>query len=171
MSFALLEYDPKPIKLKGEKVITAIAIPLRFNLVKAGIHKGVYSGMNINLKSGGLLTLTKSSDKINMSVMGITLDQTIFSIDDPLSEIFIPIDSNFMVQSFQYPVGVQIKKIEGSWIPSQQYKNDNIIAEGWFKLIDGDLKIVMLSTNPLEITLDGLKVESRYCSPQISFKL
>ena len=119
-AFKLLEFDKRPMKIKGSKVIAATVIPLTADSLVNGHFVALPSGKKVELKSGGMLAKGSHEAKEVFSLMkarGASLSENLLELDNPVEEVFVEESVATSVTHFVFEIDSVRPELQGYWIP------------------------------------------------------
>lgn len=149
-AFKVLEFDRRPMKVKGSKIIASTIIPLANNLPKSGSFLSLPSGKTVELKYGGGLTQCAPDQKKLFSLMkpqGASLGESLLDVDDPISEVFV--EERTTVARAVVNAWVDQPDLTGYWLPGIFIFKNKLEGEGWFKVGEGIIELLVLEMDSI----------------------
>jgi hypothetical protein len=146
-AFKLLEFDKRPMKLKGGKIIAATVIPLTDDSLDGGNYTAMPSGKRIVLKSGGMLALGSPDAKLAFSLMkprGASLGEGLLEIESPFEEVYVEEANRTSVKHYSIDFDSVFPALHGYWIPGNITAPDKSMYEGWFKINDFSVELLVI---------------------------
>lgn len=150
MAFLLIHIDHKPLFIKGQPMVTGIAVTNDGSPLLKGEYYGVNSKINIMvLNSGGIARSTPEA-RSAFSVckpIPVAVDLNVNLIQNELDEVFVLNNSEKILQ-LKSSITPLLKDIENFWIPIYFSDENQKIAEGWVKQQNKGLDIRMVYSQP-----------------------
>ena len=146
-AFKILEFDKRPMKLKGRNIIAATVIPLTDDSLIGGNFTAIPSGKRIELKTGGMLAQGSPDAKLAFSLMkprGASLGESLLEIESPIDEIYVEDENVTSVKHYIIDFGSDFPSLRGYWIPGNITSPDKTFYEGWFKINDSSLELIVI---------------------------
>jgi hypothetical protein len=146
-AFKILEFDKRPMKLKGSKIIAATVVPLTDDSLVVGNFTAMPSGKRIELKSGGLLAQGSPDAKQAFSLMkprGASLGESLLEVEHPIEEVYVEEANITSVKHYIIDFDSNYPALRGFWIPGNITVSDKSYYEGWFKINDSSVELLVI---------------------------
>lgn len=169
MAFLLTSIDKRPMRLKGQSLLAAVAVGVAANGLKIGRYRGVRSGALINVvgAAGTVFPIDGAAAAFELSKpVPLTLEASASDVPDALDEVFVYegnearlCDENLEGERFP-------KDLSSHWLPIVLKSGALDVGAGWARQQDGVTALRLLVSPDVQsgvvldaVTLHGGKYE------------
>ncbi|MGI0118800.1 hypothetical protein [Zooshikella sp. RANM57] len=147
-AFKLLEFDNRPLKLKGNRIFPGTAIPLTSDSLSKGIFIALPSGASVELVTGGMLAKSLPEVKAAyalMKPMGVSLGEGLADVPNQLEQVYVEESLAGSIYSATVNASIKNDELLNFWIPGDFNFPNGESFEGWFMLKNSSIDLLIIN--------------------------